>query len=76
MLGGMPDERYALLVEYSELSPCRHPAITENVTILSADKSPAETNYRFLTEINSRYYGLSLMRTLTLGPYSVRNKWS
>ena len=26
----------------------------------------------FLTEINSRYYGLSLVKTLTRGPYSVR----
>ena len=30
--------------------------------------------YRRLTKINSRYYGLSLMRTLTRGPYSVRYK--
>ena len=32
--------------------------------------------YRRLTEINSRYYGLSLMRTPTRGPYSVRYKGS
>ena len=32
--------------------------------------------FHFLIEINSRYYGLSLTRTLTRGPYSVRNKWS
>ena len=32
--------------------------------------------YRRLTEINSRYYGLSLMRTLPRGPYSVRYKGS
>ena len=35
-----------------------------------------KTSYRCLTEINSRYYGLSLMRTLTQGPYSVRFKGS
>ena len=31
----------------------------------TAAKSPAKTNYRRLTEINSRYYRLSLKRTLT-----------
>ena len=39
-------------------------------------KSPAKTNYRHLTEINTRYYGLSLIRTLPRGPYSVRYKGS
>ena len=34
-------------------------------------QSPAKINYRRLMEINSRYYGLSLSRTLTRG---VRNK--
>ena len=29
-----------------------------------------------MTELNSRYYGLSPQRTLTQGPYSVRYKWS
>ena len=33
-------------------------------------------NYRRLAEINSGYYGLSQMRTLARGPYSVRNKGS
>ena len=33
-------------------------------------------SYRCVTEINSRYYGLSLKRTLTQGPYSVRYKGS
>ena len=32
--------------------------------------------FHFLIEINHRYYGLSLMRTLTRGPYSVRFKGS
>ena len=37
-------------------------------------KSPAKTTYELLTEINSRYYGFSLMTLLTRDPYSVRNK--
>ena len=61
---------------YSQLSPCGHPAITDTPIIRTAAKSPAKINYRRLTEINSRYYGLSLMRTLTRGPHSVRNKGS
>ena len=42
----------------------------------TAAKSPAKTNYRRLTEINTCYYGLSLIRTLPRGPYSVRYKGS
>ena len=61
---------------YSQLSPCGHPAITDTPIIRTAAKSPAKTNYRCLTEINSRYYELSLMRTLTRGPHSVRHKGS
>ena len=61
---------------YSQLSPCGHPAITDTPIIRTAAKSPAKINYRRLTKINSRYYGLSLMRTLTRGPHSVRNKGS
>ena len=45
-----------------------------NPVIRTVVKSPAKTNYRGLTEINFCYYGLSLVRTLTLGPYSVRDK--
>ena len=37
-------------------------------------KSPAKINYRPLTEINSCYYGLWLLRTLTRGPKGVSNK--
>ena len=33
-------------------------------------------HYRRSTEMNSRYYGFSLMRTLTRGPYSVRYEGS
>ena len=47
------------------LSPCGHPAITDTPIIRTADKFRAKINYRHLTEINSRYYGLSLQRTLT-----------
>ena len=51
--------------QYSQLSPCGHPAITDTPIIRTADKFRAKINYRRLTEINSRYYGLSLQRTLT-----------
>ena len=50
---------------YSQLSPCGHPAITDTPIIRTADKFQAKINYRHLTEINTRYYGLSLQRTLT-----------
>ena len=40
----------------------------------TAAKSTAILNYRRLTEINSRYYGLLLMRTLAQGRYNVRYK--
>ena len=56
---------------FSQLSTCGHPAITDTPIIRTAAKSQAKTTYRRLTEINSRYYGLSLMRTLTQGPYSI-----
>ena len=38
----------------------------------SSCKSQPKIVYRRSTEIKPRYYGLSLMRTLTQGPYSVR----
>ena len=60
------------IAKYSELSPCGHPAITDTQLIWTEAKSPAKTDYRRLTEINSHYYGLSLMRTLTRGPYSYK----
>ena len=50
---------------YSQLPPCGHPAITDTPIIRTADKFRAKINYRHLTEINSRYYGLSPQRTLT-----------
>ena len=59
--------------DYGELSPCRHLALTDTPIIRTAAKSPTKINYRCLTEINSRYYGLSLLRTLTRGPEGVRN---
>ena len=61
---------------YSQLSPCGHLAITDTPIKRTAAKSQEKTNYRRLTEIKSRYYGLSLMRTLTRGPYGVRYKGS
>ena len=62
--------------EYSQLSPCGHSAITDTSIKRTAANSQAKTNYRRLTEINSRYYGHSLMRTLPRGPSSVRYKGS
>ena len=44
--------------------------------IRTAAKFQAKINYRCLTEIISRYYGLSLMRTLTQSPYHVCYKGS
>ena len=52
-------------VDYSRLSPCGHSAITDTQIIRTADKFRAKINFRYLTEINSRYNGLSLQRTLT-----------
>ena len=62
--------------KYSQLSPCGHPAITDTPIIRTAAKSPAKTSWRRLTEINSQYYGLSLMRTPPRSPYSVRYEGS
>ena len=39
--------------------------LADTPIIRTADKFRAKINYRRLTEINSRYYGLSLQRTLT-----------
>ena len=44
--------------------------------IRTAAKYQAKMNCRRLTDINCRYYGFLLMRTLTQGPYSVRDKGS
>ena len=61
---------------YSQLSPCGHLALTDTLIKRTATKSQEKPNYRRLTEIISRCYRLSLMRTLTWGPYSVRYKGS
>ena len=50
--------------------------LADTAIIPTAAKSQAKINFKRLTEINSRYYGLSVMRTLTRGPYSVRFKGS
>ena len=52
--------------KYSQLSPWGHLAITHTTIIRTPAKSPAKINYRRLTEINSRCYGLSLQSTLAL----------
>ena len=48
-----------------------HLSITDTLIIRKAATSRGKKNCRRLTEINSHYYGLSLMRTLTQGPHSV-----
>ena len=48
---------------YSQLSPCGR-LVMDTPIVRTATKSSAKINYRRLTEINSRYYGLSLLRTL------------
>ena len=53
---------------YSQLSPCEHVVITHTSLLRTAAKSPAKINYGRLTEINSRYFGLSLLRTLARDP--------
>ena len=61
--------------QYSQISPCRPIAITDTPIIRTAAESQKKKiNYRHLTEINFRYYRLSLMRTLTRGASSVRYK--
>ena len=62
------------LHDYSQLSPCGHPAITDTPVIRTAAKSQAKINFRRLGKINSRYYRLLLLVTLTWGPYSVHYK--
>ena len=62
---------YSFVVAINQIPPAP-PVLVKNERSL---KSPAEINYRRLTEINSRY-GLSLFRALTCGPEGVRNKGS
>ena len=64
----IPAHKQQSIQKYSQLWPCGHLAITDTPIIRTAAKSPVKTNYRRLTEINSRYYGLSRMRTLARGP--------
>ena len=64
------------LVQYSPLPPCGHPTITDTELTWTEAKSPAKTDHRCLTEINSNYYRFSLTRTLTRAPYSVHYKES
>ena len=71
-----PPLTQAILPPYSQLSPFGYLSMTDIPIIQTAAKSKAKIIYRRLTEINSRYYGLSVMRTLTRGPNSVRHKGS
>ena len=58
------------------VNSCGHPVLTDTPIIQIVAKCQTKINYSCLTEINSRYYGLSLMRTLTEGPSGVRYKES
>ena len=48
----------------SDTGNCGHLTITDTPIIQIVAESLAKINYRCLTEINSHYYGLSLLRTL------------
>ena len=48
-----------------KIMPTVNSRLADTPIIQTADKFRAKINYRRLTEINSRYYGLSLQRTLT-----------
>ena len=61
--------------EYSQLLALQS-YITDTPIIWTAAKSQAKVDHGCLTEINSRYYGLSLMLLLTQGLYGVRYKRS
>ena len=61
----------------SQLLPCEHPTIMDTPIKRTASKSQAKiNNYWHLTKINSYYYGLSPIRTLTRVPDSVCYKGS
>ena len=72
-----PPLTQAILPPYSQLSPFGYLSMTDTPIIqTAATESQAKIIYRRLTEIDSRCYRLSLMRTLTRGPNSVRYKGS
>ena len=54
----------------------RKPRYYGHTTNTDGCKSPSENFFESLTETISRYYGLSLLRTPTRGPESVRNNGS
>lgn len=56
-----------------KLSPCGHLAIDKENIIR---KSETLFTHLFLTEINYRHYGLSLLRTINRVPDGVRNNGS
>ena len=59
-----------------QLSLSGHLAIADTPTIRTLAKSLAKINYSHLTEIYSRYNGISLFEILARGPEGVRNKGS
>ena len=70
-----------LFVSVSSFLQCNHSNtvnshLVDTLLLRTAAKSCAKINYRCLTEINSCYYGLSLLKTVTQGPEGVHNKGS
>ena len=56
-------QAYLKVYEYSQLSPCGHPAITDTPLLRTVCKSPAETTMKCieitLAITDSRYYGIA-----------------
>ena len=70
-----------LIVSVSSFLQCNHSNTVNSCLVDTslaqiAAKSCAKINYRCLTEINSCYYGLLVLGTLTQGPEGVHNKGS
>ena len=60
--------KWSLIICVQSTFALRTPRYNGHPIIRTVAKSLAKINYRRLTETNSRYYGLSLVRTLTRGP--------
>ena len=61
---------------YTVISRLADTPLTDTLIVRTAAKSQAKIHCRCLSEINSRYYRLSIKRKVTQGPYSVRYKGS
>ncbi len=61
-----------MITTYSQLSPCRHLAITDTPLL----RTGIEVLAKRITENNSRYYRLPVLRTPNGGPKGVHNRGS